>query len=162
MTINVQQPQPYDIVSNRIQIAGTAGAAFEANFNYRISEGHDEVEGHFMAGDGTGGHSQFQLEVNVAAAAFKHAVAYVEVFHESPRDGSPQDLVVVPVVLGAEIVPGYTNYFEHVVKSGDTLWRIAQQHYGNGNLYHRLMAANPLITTPNLIQIGDIIRVPRK
>jgi len=59
MSINVQQPQPYDIVSHSIQIAGIAGGAFEASFSYRISEGHDEVEGHFMAGDGVGGHGQF-------------------------------------------------------------------------------------------------------
>lgn len=161
MSINVQQPQPYDIVSNSIMIAGTAGGAFEANFNYRISEGHDEVDGSFMTGDGTGGHGQFQVVADVASAAFKHVVAYVEVFHESPKDGSPRDLVVVPVILGVEIVPGYTNYFEHEVESGETLWGIAQQHYGNGNLYHRLLAANPDITNPNLIHVGDIIRVPR-
>lgn len=114
-----------------------------------------------MAGDGAGGHSQFQIVADVSAAAFKHVGAYIEVFHESPKDGSPRDLVVVPVILGAEIITGYTNYFEHVVQSGETLWRIVQQHYGNGNLYHRLLAANPSITNPNLIQVGDLIRVPR-
>jgi hypothetical protein len=49
-------------------------------------------------------------------------VAYVEVFHTSPKDGSVRDLVVVPVILGAQIVSGYTSYLEHVVKSGETLW----------------------------------------
>ncbi|MDR7330667.1 Gmad2 immunoglobulin-like domain-containing protein [Corynebacterium guangdongense] len=161
MTIKVQQPQPYDIVSNTVQIAGTAGGAFEASYNYRISEGHDEVEGYFMAGDGAGGHGQFQTVADVSGAAFTHVVAYVEVFHTSPKDGSPRDRVVVPVILGARIVPGYTSYFEHVVKSGETLWGIAQQHYGTGNLYHRLLAANPSITNPNLIHAGDVIRVPR-
>ena len=39
MGIHVQQPQPYDIVSNTIQIAGIAGGAFEANYEFRISEG---------------------------------------------------------------------------------------------------------------------------
>lgn len=97
-----------------------------------------------MADDGAGGHSQFQIVADVSAAAFKHVVAYIEVLHESPKDGSPRDLVVVPVI-----------------QSGETLWRIAQQHYGNGNLYHRLLAANPSITNPNLIQVGDLIRVPR-
>ena len=48
MSIHVQQPQPYDIVSDSIHIAGTAGGAFEATYNYRVSEGHDEVDGHFM------------------------------------------------------------------------------------------------------------------
>lgn len=83
MSINVQQPQPYDIVSNTIQIAGVAGGAFEANYNYRISEGRE------------------------------------------------------------------------------TLWGIAQQYYGNGNLYHRRMTANPSIMNPNTIRVGDVIRVPR-
>lgn len=32
-------------VGNHIQIAGTAGAAFEASYNYVVTEGHDEVRG---------------------------------------------------------------------------------------------------------------------
>lgn len=161
MSIHVQQPQPYDIVSDSIHIAGTAGGAFEATYNYRVSEGHDEVDGHFMAGDGVGGHGQFQVVADVAGAAFTHVVAYVEVFHTSPKDGSVRDRAVVPVILGERIVPGYTSYFEHVVKGGETLWAIARQHYHNGNLYHRLLAANPAITNPNVIRPGDVIRVPR-
>lgn len=161
MSIHVQQPQPYDIVGNTVQIAGVAGGAFEAAYNYVITEGHDEVTGYFMAGDGVGGHGQFQTAADVSGAAFTHVVAYVEVFHTSPKDGEPRDRVVVPVILGARIVPGYTTYLEHVVKSGETLWKIAQQHYGNGSLYHRLIAANPSITNPNLIHPGDVIRVPR-
>lgn len=114
-----------------------------------------------MAGDGVGGHGQFQITVDVSKAAFTHVVAYVEVFHTSPKDGSVRDLVVIPVILGARIVPRYITYVEHVVKSGETLWGIAQQYYGNGNLYHRLLTANPSITNPNLIRVGDVIRVPR-
>lgn len=159
MSIHVQQPQPYDIVSDSVQIAGIAGGAFEASYNYVITEGHDEVSGHFMAGDGAGGHGQFQITADVSGAAFTHVVAYVEVFHISPKDGSRRDTVVVPVILGSRIVPGYNSYLEHTVRSGETLWGIARQHYGN--LYHRLLAANPDITNPNLIRVGDVIRVPR-
>lgn len=101
------------------------------------------------------------MVADVAGAAFTHVVAYVEVFHTSPKDGSVRDRAVVPVILGERIVPGYTSYFEHVVKSGETLWAIARQHYHNGNLYHRLLAANPAITNPNVIRPGDVIRVPR-
>lgn len=161
MSIRIQQPQPHDIVSDVIQIAGVAGGAFEASYNYVVTEGHDEVRGHFMAGDGVGGHGQFQITVDASGAAFKHVVAYVEVFHTSARDGSRLDLTVVPVILGDAIVPGYTGYLEHTVTGGETLWVIAQQHYGNGSLYHRLVAANPAITNPNLIRPGDVIRVPR-
>ncbi|MEE6280904.1 LysM peptidoglycan-binding domain-containing protein [Georgenia sunbinii] len=44
---------------------------------------------------------------------------------------------------------------------GETLWGIAQQHYGNGSFYHRLVAANPAITNPNVIHPGDVVRVPQ-
>ncbi|MGO1542746.1 MAG: Gmad2 immunoglobulin-like domain-containing protein [Gulosibacter sp.] len=162
MSIDVQQPQPYDLVGTTIQIAGTAGGAFEANFNYRVSEGHDEVSGHFMSGDGIGGHGQFQVTVDVAGASFTQAVAFIEVFHVSPRDGAELDHVFIPIVLGHMLVPGYTSYLEHEVRAGETLWGIAQQHYGNGNLYPRLATANRhTIPNPNLIRPGDIVRVPR-
>lgn len=162
MTIDIQQPRPYDIVGSTVQIAGVAGEAFEANYNYRIHEGHDEVTGHFMAGDGIGGHGQFQISVDVSGAAFTLERIFVEVFHTSPKDGSEQDLIQVPALLGPLIVPGYTTYLEHIVKPGETLWKVATQHYGNGNLYHRLVAANPLvITDPDIIHVGDVLRVPR-
>ena len=68
----------------------------------------------------------------------------------------------VPVVLGPRIMPGYLNYLEHVVEPGETLWSIATLYYGSGNLYYRLVSANPhTIPNPNLIHPGDIVRVPR-
>jgi nucleoid-associated protein YgaU len=160
MAVNVQQPQPYDLVSDQIQIGGVAGGAFEANFNYRIHEGHDERTGSFLAGDGSGGHGQFQLTVNVSGAAFTLVQIFVEVFHISPNDGSERDKVVVPVLLGRIIVPGYRVYLEHVVAPGESLWAISTKYYGSGNYYHRLVAANPQIPNPNVIHPGDIIRVP--
>lgn len=161
MSIDVQQPRRYDIVGDEVQIAGTAGGAFEATFVYRIGDGHDEVTGSFMAGDGTGGHGQFQLRVDVSGAAFTRERLRVEVFHESPRDGAEEDKVTVEVVLGPKVVPGYTTYLEHEVRSGDTLWGIAQRYYNDGSLYHRLVAANPAVTDPDLIHPGDIVRVPQ-
>lgn len=162
MSIDVQQPRPYDLVSDQIQIAGMAGGAFEAQFNYRVHEGHDEVVGNFMAGDGVGGHGQFQLTANVSGAAFTLAQVFVEVFHSSPKDGAELDKVIVPVILGRIILPGYRNYLEHVVAAGETLWGISTKYYGSGNFYHRLVAANPqTITNPNVIHPGEVIRVPQ-
>ena len=162
MSVDVQQPRPYDLVSDAIQVAGVAGGAFEANFNYRVTEGHDEVTGYFMAGDGVGGHGQFQLTVDVSSASFQLERVFVEVFHTSPKDGAELDKVIVPVVLGPKIMPGYLNYLEHVVESGETLWAISTQYYGSGNLYYRLVSANPhTISNPNVIHPGDIVRVPR-
>lgn len=162
MSISLQQPQAYDLVGNKIHIGGVAGGAFEAQFSYRIHEGHDEVTGGFMAGDGVGGHGQFHVAVKVKTAAFKLSRLFVDVFHESAKDGSPLDLVSVPVVLGRLVVPGYRVYDEYVVEAGDTLWGIAQDRYGDGNLYHRLVSANPhTIPDPDVISVGQVIRVPR-
>ncbi|WP_447001926.1 LysM peptidoglycan-binding domain-containing protein [Saccharothrix isguenensis] len=162
MSIDVQQPRVHDLVGNHILIGGIAGGAFEAGFNYRVHEGHDEVTGFFMAGDGAGGHGQFQVTADVSAASFTLDRVFVEVFHVSPEDGAELDKVVVPVVLGPKIVPDYRTYVEHVVTSGETLWAISTRYYGDGNLYHRLVAANPgAITDPNAISPGDVIRVPQ-
>lgn len=161
MSIQVQQPQPYDIVGDTVMIGGIAGGAFEANYTYRVHEGHDEVTGYFMAGDGIGGHGQFQVAADVSAASFTRHIGFVEVFHVSAKDGSELGTQTVPVILGRLIVPGYTTYLEYEVQSGDSLWGIAQAHYGNGNLYHRLVSANPSITNPNQIHPGDLVRIPR-
>ena len=161
MSIDVQQPRPYDLVSDQIQIGGVAGGAFEATFNYRIQEGHDQISGIFTAGDGAGGHGQFQLVAGVSSAAFTLPQLVVEVFHVSPKDGAELDKVAVPVLLGRIIVPGYRNYLEHVVAPGESLWKISTQYYGSGNLYQRLVVANPqTISDPDVIHPGDVIRVP--
>ncbi|MEE2034060.1 Gmad2 immunoglobulin-like domain-containing protein [Rhodococcus chondri] len=110
MSIDIQQPRAYDLVTSSIRVGGMAGGAFEATFNYRIHEGHDEFTGSFMAGDGAGGHGQFQLIVDVSGAAFQLDRVFVEVFWTSPEDGSELGKVVVPVILGPKIVAGYQNW----------------------------------------------------
>jgi nucleoid-associated protein YgaU len=162
MTIDLQQPREFDIVGDQIHIGGIAGGAFEASFNYRIHEGHDEVVGHFQSGDGVGGHSQFHVVANVSGAAFTLPKLFVEVFHVSPADGAELGKVTVSVLLGRIIVPGYQNYLEHTVAPGETLWAISTRYYGSGQHFHRLVTANPqTITDPDVIHPGDVIRVPQ-
>lgn len=160
MSIDIQQPKPYDLVTDQIQIGGVAGGAFEAGFSYRIHEGNAQVTGNFLAGDGTGGHGQFQVTAHVSGAAFTIPQILIEVFHTSPKDGAELDRIIVPVLLGRIIVPGYRVYLEHTVGPGESLWVISAQYYGSGNLYHRLVAANPQISNPNVIHPGDVVRVP--
>ncbi|WP_280448829.1 Gmad2 immunoglobulin-like domain-containing protein [Nocardia brasiliensis] len=107
-----------------IQISGTAGGACEAQFSYRITEGHDEAAGCFMAGDGTGGHGQFQTVADVSGAGFMFERLFVEVFHMSPKDGAELGKVVVPVLLGPKIVPGYSVYLEHLTTDPATVDRL--------------------------------------
>ncbi|MGI8686774.1 MAG: Gmad2 immunoglobulin-like domain-containing protein, partial [Acidimicrobiales bacterium] len=112
MTIRIDQPRAFDLVDNTILVGGV-GTGFEANLNYRVHEGHDEVTGFFMTGGGTGEHAQYQLQVDVSGAAFTLDRLFVEVFEVSAEDGSEIHKVIVPVVLGPRIVPGYYGYREH-------------------------------------------------
>src|SRR5262245_38932271 len=160
MSIDIQQPKPNDLVTDQILIGGVAGGAFEANFGFRVHEGNAAVTGSFLAGDGAGGHGQFQVTANVSGAAFTNPRLLLEVFHVSPTDGTELDRVLGPVLLGRIIIPGYRVYLEHTVVPGESLWSISAKYYGSGNLYHRLVAANPQIPNPNVIHPGDVIRVP--
>ena len=53
----------------------------------------------------------------------------------------------------------YTQWYE--VKSGDTLWKIAKEHYGDGNLYKDIFQANQdVLTDPDKIKVGQRLRLP--
>lgn len=160
MTNEIQQPKPYDLVGNPVLIGGI-GNGFEATLQYRIHEGHDEITGHFNAGGGTGEHGQFQLAIDVAGAAFALDRLFVEIYEESARDGSEINKVIVPVIYGPRIVPGYIGYRLHVVKTGDTLSAIADAHYGDPTRYSDIVRANPLvIDNPDLIFPGQELKIP--
>lgn len=48
---------------------------------------------------------------------------------------------------------------QYKVVSGDTLFKIAQKLYGNGNYYMAIAEANG-ISNPNYIQVGQILTIP--
>ena len=50
----------------------------------------------------------------------------------------------------------------YVVKKGDTLFGISRQVYGDGNQWHRLQQANPIVLkNPDLIHPGLVLRIPK-
>lgn len=49
----------------------------------------------------------------------------------------------------------------YTVVSGDTLWKIAEEHYGNGNEYPVIFEANkPMLKDPDKIYPGQVLRIP--
>lgn len=160
MPNSIQQPQPFDIVGDPVLIAGI-GQGFEATLNWRVHDGHDERTGFFNVGGGTGEHGQFQVQAAIGNAAFQLDRLFVEVFEESAQDGSEINKVIVPVIYGPRIVPGYVGFRMHLVKAGDTLSKIAQQHYGDPGQFQRIARANPqLVTDPNVIFPRQELKVP--
>jgi len=51
----------------------------------------------------------------------------------------------------------------HTVQKGDTLSKIAQQHYGAASKYPVIFDANkPMLTDPNKIYPGQALRIPKQ
>jgi len=47
------------------------------------------------------------------------------------------------------------------VKKGETLWKIAEQYYGDGALYPKIFEANrDILKDPDRINIGQKLRIP--
>jgi nucleoid-associated protein YgaU len=156
----IQQPKPFDLVGNPVLVSGI-GTGFEATLQYRIHDGHDERTSSFNVGGGTGEHAQFQLSVDLTNAAFQLDRLFVEVFEESAQDGSEINKVIVPVIYGPRIVPGYIGYRLHMVKKGDTLSAIASENYGDASRFIDIVRANPtIISDPNRIFVGQVLKIP--
>jgi nucleoid-associated protein YgaU len=49
----------------------------------------------------------------------------------------------------------------YTVKAGDTLSKIAKQHYGNANAYMKIFEANKgILKDPDKIQVGQVLTIP--
>jgi nucleoid-associated protein YgaU len=46
------------------------------------------------------------------------------------------------------------------IERGDSLWRLAKRHLGNGSRWRELAELNPEISNPGFIRVGDQIRLP--
>lgn len=159
MNIDIQQPQPFDLVGQTILIAGNA-VGFEAHLTVRVSDGHDEVVGAATAGSTA--IRQFQASIAIPAnVGFTLDRVFVTLADDSGGGEAPDPTAIVPVLYGPLILPGYTGYREHTVASGETLTGIAQQHYGNADWQPILRANQHIIANPDLIFPGQILRVPR-
>lgn len=160
MTNSIQQPKPFDIVGDPVLIAGI-GQGFEAVFNWRVHDGHDERFGTINAGGGTGEHAQFQVQAAIGNAAFQLDRLFVEVFELSADDGSEINKVIVPVIYGPRLVDNYIGFRIHTVVAGETLSKIARQHYGDPSKFTLIVRANPVeIGNPHEIFVGQKLRIP--
>lgn len=157
--IKVLQPQPFDLVDQRVQVAGV-GSGFEATIGLRVRDGQSrQIARTFVNAGGTGVLGNFQAQVELDAVP-PTADGFVEVFDAGGAD-VPANMVVVPVVFGENLVGGYFGFALHTVVPGDTLSGIAQDAYGDASQYLRVFAANRnQLSDPNLIRPGQQLRVP--
>lgn len=79
------------------------------------------------------------------------------------------DTAAAPAVAAAEpaaVKPtnaGSAKEVLHTVAAGETLWKIAEKHYGHGHgaKYTQIFEANkPLLSDPDEISPGQVLRIP--
>ena len=157
VTLDIQQPQPFDLVGPRILIAGNA-TAFEGTLSIRVSEGHDEYTSFTQVG--SLGLRQFQGFIDIPETnSFELNRLFLTLSDDTGNENGPS--VVIPVLFGPRILSGYLGWQPYTVKPGDTLTKIAQQFYGN-SIYQPIFEANQhLLSNPNVIFPGQVLRVPR-
>jgi len=161
VNIHIQQPQPFDLVGNEILIAGYA-VGFEAHLTIKVTEGHDEVIGAAQAGSTS--LRQFQAAITIPDnVGFTLNRLFVSLADDSGGDDeAPIPTVTVPVLYGPLILPGYLGFWEHEVVAGDTLSGLAQRYFEDAGNWQPIQQANQhIITDPNLIFPGQILRIPR-
>jgi nucleoid-associated protein YgaU len=161
MNIEVQQPQPFDLVGSKILIAGNA-VGFESHLSITVTEGHDQVVGAAHAGSTS--IRQFQAEIDIPAdVAFTLNRLFVTIADDSGgEEGAPIPMVTVPVLYGPMILDDYAGYWEHEVVSGDTLSALALRYYGDAAEYPVIHQANQhIVSDPDLIFPGQVLRIPR-
>jgi nucleoid-associated protein YgaU len=149
--IQLRHPIPDDLIGNRLTIAAI-GTAFEASYGWRLIHGGNILaDGYFSAGS-MGLMESFVYE---AAVSFSHlGPATFQLFGDDPSGQHPPglNLTEVPVIL----IPGMIGYKIYQVVPGDTLTKIARDL---GSTVDSIVAANR-IQNPNLILVGQILRVP--
>ncbi len=162
MHIEIQQPQPFDLMDKEILIAGNA-AGFEGHLSIYVSEGHDEYTAAAKAGPM--GMRQFQASITIPDThSFKLSRLFVRVADDSGgEEGVESPSVTIPVLFGPMILPGYTGYWEHKIASGETLSAIAQQYFeGDASKWRVIQEANQhVVLDADKIFPGQVLRIPR-
>lgn len=75
-------------------------------------------------------------------------------------DQVAQEVVdVTPAAVEEPAAPPPPAPRTYTVESGDTLWAIAEQFYGDGNRYPEIAAASG-IANPDLIHPGQVVTIP--
>jgi 5'-nucleotidase len=78
-----------------------------------------------------------------------------------PMQYQPAPVAVQPVYDTSAQPVSYASAAggRYTVKKGDTLWKIAETKYGNGNQWQKIASANPGLSAETL-KAGQTIAVP--
>lgn len=102
--VKVNHPASGDIVDADVHLAGY-GTAFEGAISVRIKDdsGTTLGEGSFQSKGANGIIGEFHGDIQLATMP-EYQLGVIEAFESSPKDGSPLNMVRVPIVFAADIV----------------------------------------------------------
>ncbi len=108
------------------------------------------------------GADDVEVEVEGDKVVLKGAVASQEILEKAivavgNTIGVAKVETKVEVAEGEEGEPVF-----HIVQKGESLWKIAEQHYGDGSKYMAIFEANrPMLSDPDKIYPGQALRIPQ-
>ncbi len=161
--IQVRQPAADDLVGDSFVVAGL-GAGFEGTIGLRVCNPRGVVigTGSAQASAGGVGVGEFSATLSLDRAPQAGTRLSLQVFGDNPGlpDEGPDpgfDLREVEVVY----FPGLRGYLLYRVESGDTLTAVVRKTRDFGRTtVAKIVAANPRITDPDVIRVGQRLRIP--
>ena len=79
----------------------------------------------------------------------------------TPAPATPAPAAPAPAAPAVSAPPAAAQPTKYTVVKGDSLWKIAEATYGNGEDWTKIAGANKL-KRPNHIEIGDMLTLPAK
>ena len=152
--IKITSPPNNSVVNTThgFSVFGSASGTFENNVVVRVVDGQGQILRQISTTAGADG----SWSVYVRMLISNGSSGSIYAFSTSPKDGSVEADDRVNVTFNSACTPR-TDWPVYVVQPGDTLFSIAQR---TGSTVGELVIAN-CIPNPNLITVGERLRVPR-
>lgn len=163
--VRVRQPAEHDIVGKEFLVAGI-GNGFEGTVGIRILDPRGRVlaEDFAQSAGGMAGIGEFSTRVTVAEPPRDGTRVTVQVYGDNPglpgEGPSPGfNLREVEVIMFAEA----RGFLLYRVERGDTLSAIVRKVKDHTRTtVAQVVAANPKVTDPDVIRVGQRLRIPLK
>jgi len=163
--VRLRQPAKDDLVGRRFLVAGI-GNGFEGTIGIRVLDARGRVlaEDFAQSSGGMAAVGEFSTRVTVADPPRDGTRLTVQVFGDNPGlpDEGPSpgfNLREVEVIMFAEM----QGFLLYRVESGDTLTAIVRKVKDlTRTTVAQIVAANPKITDPDVIRVGQRLRIPQK
>jgi phage tail protein X len=162
--VKVRQPAPQDLVADEFIVSGI-GSGFEGTVGLRVldARGREIATGGAQSAGGMAGVGEFSATLTIASPPRAGSRVTLQAFGDNPglpgEGPSPGfDLVEVPLI----VFPGMRGWILYRVVSGDTLTSIRRQlgPFTKATVA-QIVAANPRVEDPDVIRVGQRLRVPQ-